>query len=66
MQARWEGQWTQEAMLLQIPEGDIHVVPNIGMSISCRSLRRVASKDAWLNCDTFAAMIALYQVNLHE
>ena len=51
-------------MLKVIPEEATHHVPSIGSSISCRSLEKVASEDAWLNCDAFTVMTFLFQVNL--
>ena len=64
MQAAWQGAWTQKSVLEDIPEDEMYTVPNIGMLIACRSLQKVASEDAWLNCDVFAVMTTLFQVNL--
>jgi len=51
-------------VLKVIPEEATDHVPSIGSSISCRSLKKVASDNAWLNCDAFAVMTSLFQVNL--
>ena len=51
-------------MLKIIHEEATHHVPSIGSSISCRCLKKVANDNVRLNCDAFAVMTSLFQVNL--